>query len=409
MPLYTFLGRDKAGRPQRGTQEAPSASVVANSLRERGWLVLEIRDGKGEPESALAMLAKLNPFYWLPPRSLDVEMSLQQMAVMLRSGLTLLSTLKTLGEHAYRRSMRRVWDNVAERIQQGASLAEAMSNHKCFGFMVVQLVRVGEQTGTLDKVVARAAESLERRRLLRMQLLTALTYPAIVLVAAIGVAGFMVISLIPQLRVFLTALGRRLPPITQLLLDISDVVLTYGPGVGIALAAVTAGVLTIYFFWPPGRLAIDRMLLRLPLLGRLLRLAGTAQFANGLGAMLESGITLVDGLRTVEQLHRNRAVALQVANAREAVIRGGALADLLGAGRGFMPMLPRMVAVGETAGTLDEVLAEVAKFHEMQLQMTIRRFSVLIEPVIVFVVGGIVGFVYIAFFVAMFAAAGAGQ
>jgi len=408
MPIFSYVGRDTAGRPQRGTQEAPSAAAVASSLRQRGWLVLEVRVGEGTPQSAFSNLAKLNPIYWLPPRSLDIEMGLQQMAVMLRSGLTLLATLRTLGEQAQRPAMRRVWDNVAQRIQQGSSLGDAMSSHSCFGFMVLQLVRVGEQTGTLEKVVARAAEALERRRVLRTQLLTALTYPAIVLAAAIGVTAYMVISVIPQLRIFLTALGRRLPAITQRLLDISDYVITYGLQWGIGLFALTAALIAFYL-WPTGRLAIDRALLRVPVVGRLLRVAVTAQFAHALGVMLESGITLVEALRTVEQLHRNRYVAQLVGDARDAVIRGAGLADPLGSGNVFMPMLPRMVAVGETAGTLDEVLGEVAKFHEMQMQLAIRRLSVLVEPVIVVVVGGIVGFVYIAFFVAMFAAAGGAQ
>jgi type IV pilus assembly protein PilC len=408
MPVFSFVGRDKAGRPQRGTQEAPSAAALVDALRQRGWLVMDVRATDTAKSAEVGFLAKLNPLYWLGPRSLDVEMSLQQMAVMLRSGLTLLATLKTMAEHAQRPSMRRVWDEVATRIQQGSSLAEAMSTHSCFGHMVTQLVRVGEQTGTLDKVVGRAAETLERRRLLRTHLLTAMSYPAIVLVAAIGVTVFMIVKVIPALRIFLQAIGRRLPPITQLLLDISDFVQVYGLRIGIGLLAVLGAIIACYL-WPPGRMAMDRYSLRVPLIGRMLRLAGTAQFAHGLATLLDSGITLVEGLRTVELMHRNRYFALQVARARDGVIRGSGLAEPLGASGAFLPMLPRMVAVGETAGTLDDVLNEVARFHEMQLQSAIRRFSTFIEPVMVVVVGGIVGFVYIAFFVAMFSAAGAAR
>ena len=408
MPIFSYVGRDVAGRPQRGTQEAPSAAAVANALRQRGWLVLEVRSADAEPPSAGSVLRKSNPFYWLPPRSLDIELSLQQMSVMLRSGLTLLATLKTLAEHSTRQSMQVVWEKVAQRIQQGTSLADAMSRHRCFGHMVMQLVRVGEQTGTLEKVVGRAADTLERRRLLVVQLLTALTYPAIVFVAAIGVTVYMLVGVIPQLKIFLSALGRALPPITQRLLDVSDFVETQGPAIGIGILA-TLAVLVMIYLWPPGRMFLDRLFLRLPLIGRLLRLAATAQFAHGLGVILESGITLVEGLRTVELLHRNQYVSRQVAEARNAVIRGSGLAGPLGNGISFMPMLPQMVAVGETAGTLDEVLREVAKFHETQLQSAIRRLSTLIEPAVVVVVGGIVGFVYIAFFVAMFAAAGGPQ
>ena len=403
MPVFSFEVRDNAGQPQKGTQEGPTAAAVANLLRQRGLLVLQVRETS--PSASESLLSAANPLSWLPPRSIDIELALQQMSVMLRSGLTLMTTLQTLAEQAQRVSMRRVWKSVAVRIQQGSSLTDAMADHKCFGFIVVQLARVGEQTGTLDKVVSRAAETLERRRLLRTQLLTALTYPTIVLVAAIAVSAFMIVKVIPQLRVFLQALGRRLPPITQMLLDISEFFVVHGTQIVVVLLALTGASVALYL-WPTSRLIIDRTALRLPIVGRLMRLGATAQFSHALSVLLESGITLVEGMRTAELLHRNRFVAAQVGLARTSVVRGSGLAEPLAAGGAFMPMLPRMVAVGETAGTLDEVLKEVARFHEMQLQSAIRRLSVLFEPAIVVVVGSIVGFVYIAFFVAMFAAAG---
>ncbi|HYV38784.1 MAG TPA: type II secretion system F family protein [Gemmataceae bacterium] len=402
MPVFSYVGRDAAGRPQRGTQEAPTAAAVVSSLRQRGWLVLDVRSQSSGGS------ARGKAFLLLQPRSLSIEISFLQLAVMLRSGLTLLAALKTLAEQNTSRSMAYVWDDVATRIQQGSSLGDAMAAHRCFGHIVVQLIRVGEQTGTLEQVIGRAADTLERRRLLFTQIATALTYPAIVLAAAIAVTAYMVVGLIPKLRVFLNALGRRLPPMTQSLLDISEFATTYGAQIGIGLLVLTVALIALYL-WPPSRMIIDRMLLRVPLVGSsILRTAATVQFAHGLGVMLESGITLVEGLRTVQGMHRNRYVAAHVAKTREAVLKGSGLAEPLADGNVFMPMLPRMVAVGEAAGTLDDVLAEVAKFHELQLQITIRRFSTLIEPAIVVVVGTIVGYVYIAFFMAMFAAAGPG-
>lgn len=403
MPSFTFSARDPAGRPQAGQQEAASAAALVNTLRERGWLVLDVKPAGDDGGTDWAAL--LNPFSWLPPRSVDVEVSLQQIAVMLRSGITLLAALKTVAEQASRASMRRIWDNIAERIQEGSSLADAAAQHACFSHLVVQLIRVGEQTGTLEPVLTRGADALERRRNLRTSLLTALMYPSIVFVAAIGVTVFMIVGVIPKLRVFLATLGRKLPPMTQFLIDLSDAVQAYYPQVSTGIAAAIVVLVAVYL-WPPGRLCIDRLLLRLPVIGRLLRLAATVQFARSLGSLIHSGITLVEALRTVEGLFRNRYVALQVTAARNGVLRGGSLAPPLDVRDAFMPMLSRMVAVGETAGTLDDILDEVARFHEGQLQSAIRQFSAIIEPVVVVVVGAIVGFVYIAFFMALFAAAG---
>jgi type IV pilus assembly protein PilC len=405
MPSFAYTARDGAGRPQQGTVDAATATAVVDELRVRGWLVLDIREDLPPPAEE-GILSLLSPSQWLPARSIDIELSLRQMAVMLRSGLTLLGALTGVAENAQRRSLARMWSEVASRIQEGSSLADAMQQHRRFSPMLVQLVRVGEETGELEPVLTRAADILEHRRLLLMSILTAMTYPAIVLLAAIGVSVFMIVSLIPKLEKFLSTIGRRLPPITRLLLDISRYAQEYGLYVLLGIGVlIVAGI--VLYCWPPGRLWIDRFVLRVPLVGGILRLAGTVSFASGLAALLRSGITLLEGLRTVERLQRNRHLSQQVAAAREAVIRGGNLTLPLQTRHAFMPMLSRMVAVGEAAGTLDEVLDEVAKFYESQLQATIRRLSVIIEPVIIVVVGGIVGFVYIAFFMALFAAGGA--
>jgi len=403
MATFSYVARNAAGRSQQGSQEAPSAAALVSTLRDRGWLVLDVRADDGPAPGAAR--SPLNPLNWVPVRSVDIELGLQQMAVLLRSGLTLLAALKTIAEYARSRPMRYVWEDVAEKIQGGSSLADALTEQNCFSHMVVELVRVGEQTGILEQVVTRAGEALERRRLLRNQVLTALFYPTVVFLAAIGVATFMVVSLIPKLQVFLTAIGRKLPPMTQRLLDISSFVQAYGFPIVIGLVALTGGVIALYLF-PATRLIMDRLFLRLPVFGFLLRVSATVQFAHGLSVLLSSGITLVNGLSTVERQQRNRWAAGRVANARLSVLRGGSLAEPLAVPGVFMPMLARMVAVGESSGTLDEVLAEVAKFHENRLQSTIRLLSTIIEPVIVVVVGGIVGFVYISFFLALFAAAG---
>lgn len=399
MPTFSFEVRNAQGRPQRGREDASSAAAMAATLRGRGWLVLNLR------EDSAADAFSLDPRRLLRIRSIDVEFALQQIAVMLRSGMTLLSSLRTAAEQARRYKMRAALGNIADRIQQGATLTEAMAAHGRFPHVVVQLVKVGEATGTLEVVLTRAAEALERKRLLVTQLVTALFYPLIVFVSAISVAGVLVFYVIPKLQVLLNALGRKLPPLTQNLIDVTHFFNVNARPLGIGLLGLIVAVAALYL-WPPGRLYLDRRLLRVPLIGYLLRLAATVQFSHGLAILLRSGVTLVEALRTIEALHRNRCIAGLVHTAREEVIRGGSLAPALGATGGFLPMLSKMTAVGEASGTLDDVLEEVARFHEAQLQATIRRLSVVIEPVIIFVVGGIVGFVYIAFFMAIYSTAG---
>ena len=405
MPAFAFQARDAAGRPQRGSLEAATPSAVAQSLRQRGWLVVNVK-AAAEERTLQQQLAAINPMQHLPPRSVDIELSCLQLAVMLRGGLTLLTGLQAVSQQASRPTLRRVWSQVASRLSEGSSFAEAISEAKCFPRLLVQLVRVGEQTGNLEQCIERATQTMEGRRRLRASLLTALAYPMLVLVAAIGVTAFMVVGVIPKLKTFLDGMGKKLPPMTQLLVDISDWVQVYALHIVVGLMILTVSAIVLYFH-PSSRLKVDRWLLRVPILGKLFRLAGTASFARALGILVRSGITLLEGLRTAEGLLHNRYLASRVSAARQAVMQGGTLAEPLAAEFAFMPMLGRMVAVGESAGTIDDVLDEVARFHENQLQAAIRQLSALVEPLIIVVVGGIVGFVYISFFLALFSAGGA--
>jgi type IV pilus assembly protein PilC len=403
MPTFRYITRDTSGASQSGTLSAGSMEMLTSELRGRGLLVVDIEPvAEGAPRGA----ATWSPRTWLRATSFDVEMGFQQLATMMHSGLSLLASLRTVAEQARRVKAAAVWHNVADRIEQGATFGDSLAAQGgSFSEHVVQLVRVGETSGNLDTALRSSAEHLERTRQMRLTVINALAYPVVVVLLSVGVAAFMVLGVIPKIQNYIGGRGRSLPPITQTLLDVSGFVQTYLPHFAVGLIAALLALVFIYR-WPPGRLAMDGGLLKIPIIGGVLRLSGTAVFARGLGVLLESGVTLLDSLRTTERLIGNRALASRIAAARETVLRGGTLAGALAEGRTFMPMLGRMVAVGENAGTLAPVLGEVAKFHENQLVAVIRRMSVLIEPVVIIVVGGIVGFVYIAFFLALFSLAG---
>lgn len=402
MPAFRYITRDTAGGAQTGTLVASSMEALTAELRGRGLLVLDVEPLARKAGGQITW----NPSTWLPAASFDAELGFQQLATMLHSGLSLLSALRTVAEQARRLRATAVWNEVADRIEQGSSFADALaSQESVFSEHVVQLVRVGETSGNLDSALRSAAQHLERTRQMRLTVFNALMYPVIVALMAIGVTAFLVIGVIPKLQKYLSGRGRTLPAITQNLLDVVAWIQEWAPLLGV-LGGATLVALFFIHRWPPGRLVLDAFFLRIPVVGRVLRLAGTATLARGLSALIESGVTLLESLRTVEKLVGNRALGARIGAAREAVLRGGTLASSLAEGREFMPMLPRMVAVGESAGTLSSVLREVADFHESQLLAAIRRMSMLIEPVVILVVGSIVGFVYIAFFVALFSLTG---
>ncbi len=406
MPEFSFQARDSGGRPQSGVLAADNPSQLAAQLRGRGWIVMEVSAARRRAPGIGRVLAAANPARWLSASRLDVELGLRQMATMLRNGLTLLSALRTAAEQARRAAMARVWTGVAEQIEEGSTFADALAAHgRLFPSMVVQLVRVGEESGTLDKVLKRAAAHLERSRLLRATLRASLAYPAFVLLAALGVTAFMVFGLFPKLQKFLGGQHKKLPQMAQVLMDIA----TWMNANGIILLLIVLAVLVlaaVLYRLPWGRSRIDRGLLRLPLIGGLLRLAGTATVARGLSILLDSGITLFMALQTVRGLLSNRAMQTRLETARGAVMEGSTLADPFIEGKEFTPMLGRMTAVGESTGTLGAVLDEVADFHEGQLAAAVRQLGVWVGPLTVIVVGVIVGFVYIAFFLTLLSVAG---
>jgi type II secretory pathway component PulF len=402
MPSFRYTSRDATGAVAAGTFAASGIDALAAELRSRGHLLVDFEEVKPSTRGDLTW----NPRTWLRPGTLDVSMGCLQLATMLRSGLSLLSSLRTVAEQSSKPRMGTVWSRVASGIERGSSFADALEaesgtipNH------VIQLARVGETTGSLDAALSRAAEHLERRRQLKLTVFNALAYPFIVTLLALGVAGFLVVFVIPKISKYLSGAGRNLPEITRKLMEFSSFLQSWLPQLLILVIASLVG-LALVRRWPPGRLATDRLMLRVPLVGGVLRLAGTATLARGLGVLLESGVTLLESLSASANLLENHALRERVRLAREAVLRGGRLAPALEQDRRFMPMLPRMVAVGENAGTLVQTLNEVASFHENQLLVVIRRMSVLVEPVVILVVGSIVGFVYIAFFAALFSIAG---
>ena len=347
--------------------------------------------------------ASWNLYQYLPVRQIDVELSLQQLSMMIRGGMPLLSALVTMVEQAPRNSIATVWRKVIDSIQSGERLSSSLEHHKCFPDFVVQLVRVGERTGELAPVLQRSVDTIRSRRQSLQEVGAALIYPVMVIVVALGVTVYMIAYLIPRLEVYLQNLGKDMPPMTQRLIDASVWLRQYYPALIIVACGLFVFALVAYRSGE-SRMWIDRMLFRIPLFGRLLKLCETSAFARSLSVMLGSGITLVDGLLTVEKLLLNRYSAQSVSLAREKIIRGQSFSDSLGETNAFSPMLRKMVAIGQQSGDLQGVLTEVAEFHDDQFRSAIHTLNAVLTPALTVTVGGVVGYVYIAFFVALLAA-----
>ena len=407
MPVFAYNARTPDGRAVAGTIQAADAADAARQLRRDGCVVLDVAPAAASGPRPAGELPPWHPRWLLRVASFDVEIGLWQLASMLRSGMSILAALDTVSEQARRPRAARVWSGLADAIRQGMSLGDAMERHgRVFGPYVVQLARVGEHSGEMDVALTRAAEHLAMHRDVRMMVVNALIYPALTILMALGVSAYLVVGVIPKVAEFLESSGAALPAMTQGLLDASAWLRANGPA---TLAAVAAAALAFALArrTRAGREALDAAALRLPPFAGVLRLSGTAVFARGTGLLVESGVSLVDSLRVVAQLLPNRRLSRRVEDAIRTVTQGGTLSGALQAAPEFLPMLGRMTAVAEATGTLAETMAEVAAFHERMLVLAIKRLSAAIEPVVILVTGLVVGYVYVAFFLALFSMAGA--
>lgn len=399
MMSFVVTVKDPSGRTDTLVREGSSRQEVIASLKAEGMLVISVRQSASRPRTR-------SGFFFSRTGSFEVEMSLRQASSMLKSGITLSSALQTLSEQALSRRSSKIWMQVGQDVYSGVSFARSLSKHRSFfDEMVVSLCEVGERTGELEKALLKAAEQLETRRSIRSAVVNALMYPAVAVVMSIAVAVYLVVCVIPKLGEFLRSGGGVLPPVTRFLMDFSDFTTENG-------VYMIGGMAAAVLLWHAVRLSRagrelqDAFLMRIPVTGRILRLSGTALFSRSMQIMIESGVTLTDSLQVCAGLLGNRRLRRRVEQARDCVIRGMTLEKSLSPAVEFMPMLGSMAAVGERSGSLPDAFGETARFHELLLSLAVKRFGMFIEPVMIVITGGIVGFVYIAFFMALFAIAG---
>jgi type IV pilus assembly protein PilC len=404
MSTFKVIGRDANGVKKEILCEADSIASASEKIRSEGVLVLNVSEVKDEEHS----IPIWHPARFLRMSSFDIEIGLRQISSMLKSGVPLLEALRTAQEQARNVNGQKTWKDIHDRILSGSSFGDALDEkRKKFGDITVQLARVGEQTGELEFSLEKAAEHLEARRNLRTMVVNALIYPFIAVILAIGVSAFLVVSVIPKIAAFLQSGGASLPPITQSLIDISNWVISNGVYILLALASVVGGWLLVRIS-ETGRELQDVFLLKLPVTGKVMRLSATALFARSIETMITSGVTLLDSLNVASKLMSNTRLRKRIITIHEETVNGRTFSNALKDAVEFMPMLHRMAAVGEMTGSLASNLGETARFYEMMLAILIRRFSVMIEPVIICITGIIVGYVYIAFFTAVFSMANAG-
>lgn len=403
MAIYRYQVLNADGREQAGSIEAIDARSAANLLRARQLHVLRIEDPKQVTDEDSVAQYSVRAF--LPVRLQDRVFFFRQMALMLRSGLTILQALQVASGLTQSVRMSQAIIAMSDLIKSGDSLSQAMREQgRLFSTLAIQLVRSAESSGELDTVLERITEHLEQQAETRRNLITSMIYPVIVVLASVTVAFFLLTTVIPKFAEFFARSNKTLPPVTQMMLDFSNAVTAAVPYI-LIFSVVTMGLLMYTYRLPQGRLLIDRSILRIPVIGSIITRASIAQMAWAMSMLLRSGVTLIESLRVSQELVVNLAIRNAFTRAAEQVLEGRNLADSL-----KDPVLPdlfsNLAAVGEQAGSLEQVMHELGSYYSQLLQVGIKRMSNMIEPLLMLVIGGMVGFVYYAFFQAVFSLAG---
>jgi type IV pilus assembly protein PilC len=398
MASYTYLCLSAQGQEVRGQLDAPDEIEARRQLKALGLKMLDLQEGR----LGVGWFALFRQLAHQISRMRSISndhkvMFYRQMQLMIKAGHTLLEALSACARLTTRARLADTLERIANRIQRGSRLSVACSSEKeLFNRLALKLIEAGEASGELGAVFERLAGLLERTAEVRRQLITALVYPGFVLVVSVGVIIYLVTSVIPKLAIFLQARSKALPWEAQTMLDVADWLTRWGWLVGSLAVVIFVGVPLLRRI-PPARLVIDRVLLWLPIMGNTLTAAAMAQTTWTFGVLVKSRLTVLEALRICTQVVSNATFASAFARAAEQVLTGKSLAVAL-----EHPALPRLVqhmaAVGEKSGQVDTVMESLGLHYQRELDARVKLLSAMIEPVLVVLIGGTVGFVYYAFF-----------
>ena len=331
------------------------------------------------------------------------------MSTLINAGLPLVQCLEILSTQSENKVLRETIGEVKTQVEAGSTFSDALRRHpKVFDDLYVNLVHAGEVGGLLDTILTRLAKYIEKAMKLKGQIKSAMVYPATIMGVAVVVIIILMLFVIPIFaKMFLELSGGRvaLPGPTQLVIDLSNFFIAYWYVIFGAIVGILVGIKK-YYGTVKGRMVIDKLLLKLPVVGDLIRKASVAKFTRTLGTLLASGVPLLDGMSICAKTSGNKVIEETLINARVSISGGKTIADPLAASGVFPKMVTHMIAVGESTGALDAMLGKIADFYEDEVDVAVAALTSLLEPVMMVGIGGMVGVVLVSMYLPIFSLAG---
>lgn len=386
---FTYRAKDPSGQVFSGTLVADSEAAVASYIRAKGQFVTQIRESRRHAWKALLNLTQ-------KVRLKDLAVFCRQFATMVDAGLSLIVCLNILTEQTQNPLLKETLRAVGRKIQEGETLSQAMRDYPhIFPELMVSMMEAAEVGGVLDVVLNRLAVQFEKEYKMDEKVRSAMVYPLVVIGFAALVVIFILTFVLPIFVQQFAAMKLELPVPTRILLAISGFLRDFGLLFAIGLIALGYG-LRLYARRPAVRQVLDRLTLRLPVFGTLWRMVAVARFTRTLGTLLRGGVPILTALEAVKRTTNNQMIIQALTAAQGGVREGMGLGSTLGSSRLFPPMVIQMVAVGEEAGELDKMLDKVADFYESDIDDMVGRLSSLLEPALILVLGGVIGFIVIS-------------
>jgi len=390
MTTYAWVGRTRAGQTVKGERAAESKDALTDALRREQILVTRV-EAAAKKEGRLRRVTARN-----------LAIFTRQFSVMVDAGLPLVQCLELLAKEEPDKRLAAAIDQVRLDVEAGASLADAMQRRPyAFDALYTNMVAAGEAGGILDTILKRLATFIEKQAKLASQVRSAMIYPIAVLSIAVVVVAVILWKVIPTFTALFEGLNARLPLPTRIVIWMSEKLI-------IALPFLVVGVLggaymlRRYYQTPAGRMRIDSLLLRMPVLGKIFRKVAVARFCRTLSTLLSSGVPILDGLDITAKTSGNAVVEAAVRLVRGRIERGETIAQPLKATGVFPPMVSQMIGAGESTGALDTMLGKIAEFYEEEVDVAIAGLLTILEPALICVLGVIVGGIVISMYMPMF-------
>ena len=403
MPKFTYTARDRGGAVQTGNLEAVGEDEVVSILQHRGlYLVSLIKSGVSASGKSVSVQRHKSRRLHTGIRMEDQVLLCQQLAVLVEAGVPLLKSLEVVSAQIQSRRLMAVLDQVRSDVESGRTFRDSLAKHPAvFSTLWLSMVETGEASGHLAEALQQLATHFEKAKKLRSEVETALTYPAFLIGASALVLIFFAYVIIPKFEVIFKAMSIELPPLTLAVLAVSHGAKKYGILIIIVLA-LGGFLIGKYLRTVPGQWMRDRIVLKLPLMGTLMGYAQVAEFTQGLGTLLASGVPLLSCLEILAKSCSNRVYGQAIGEVCDGVKEGRSLAEPMAKSALFPPMMVQMILVGEEVGELAKMVMRVARYYENLTETFIARMTKLFEPIAIVVMGGLVMIIVLSIFMPIF-------